>query len=934
MELARIRLMATTKEEKSKDKKPLTLSRPGRLELNRTVEGGQVKQSFSHGRSKTVAVEVKKKRTFRQDAGGEMTEVKSKLPVKEVTEEKPIEIVEEVKEKVDTSTKTRTLTEIEQATRVRALEDARKAAELALIEAKEREIEEAKRAEEEARIKQAQEELKKEEAKQDSDNKIEASDESTPPNITEGEKKKETPEGRKSKSASTKDKKSKNVQSPDEHDEEPAQEVITESLLRADELQASKTAETTKRSNVLARRRDELEEGFEDDEGDSKASSKNKGRGASGRAEERRTSSRGQETKRRRRGKLTISEALDEDGGTRQRSVAAFRRRQERERLKRESSGALPKQKIVREVQIPENISVGELASRMAVRANEVIKSLMKNGVMATTTQTVDQETAQLVAEEFGHSVKLVTASDVEIGLGLTDISDEVGNTPRAPVVTIMGHVDHGKTSLLDALRETDVVSREAGGITQHIGAYQLEIASGDKITFLDTPGHAAFTQMRQRGANVTDLVVLVVAADDSVQPQTIEAINHARAADVPIIVALNKIDRNEADPTKIKNELLSQEIVPEELGGEVQCIEVSATEKLGLETLTEAIALQAEILELKANPDRMAYGSIVEAKLEKGRGAVATVLVQTGTLNIGDVFVAGAEWGRTRAIINDFGQNIDLATPSMPVEVLGFNGTPQAGDDFAVVESESRAREITEYRQRVLRDKKATASARGTLDEMFDQISSGDVSLVPLVIKGDVQGSVEAIAGSLEKMSTDEVKVEVLHSGVGGINESDISLASASGGLVIGFNVRAIPKAREQAKRDGVDIRYYNIIYNVVDDVKALLEGKLSPTLKESHLGNAEIREVFSVSKIGKVAGCLITSGTVRRGAKVRLLRDSVVVYEGELAQLRRFKDDVREVQNGYECGMALENYNDLQTGDVIECYEVEEIARQLGVG
>ncbi|MCH2549772.1 MAG: translation initiation factor IF-2 [Alphaproteobacteria bacterium] len=926
--------MATTKEEKSKDKKPLTLSRPGRLELNRTVEGGQVKQSFSHGRSKTVAVEVKKKRTFRQDAGGEMTEVKSKQPIEESPKEKPLKEVEEVEKKAETTTKARTLTETEQATRVRALEDARKAAELAVIEAEERAIEEAKLAEEEVKIKQAQEELKEEESKQESDVKIDASAEVTPPDIAEDKKKKETPKERKSKNVKDKGKTNKKAQNPPEVAGETAQEEINESILKAEELQASQVADTTKRSSVSSRRRTESEEEFGDEAEDSEVSSKPKGRGASGRSEERRTGGRNTEQKRRRRGKLTISEALDEDGGARQRSVAAFRRRQERERLKREAAGAQPKQKIVREVQIPEHISVGDLASRMAVRANEVIKSLMKNGVMATTSQTVDQETAQLVAEEFGHSVKLVTASDVEIGLGVMDAQDDSESSPRAPVVTIMGHVDHGKTSLLDALRETDIVSREAGGITQHIGAYQLEIASGDKITFLDTPGHAAFTQMRQRGANVTDLVVLVVAADDAVQPQTIEAINHARAADVPIIVALNKIDRNEADPTKIKNELLSQEIVPEELGGEVQCIEVSATEKTGLETLTEAIALQAEILELKANPDRMAYGSIVEAKLEKGRGAVATVLVQTGTLKVGDIFVAGAEWGRTRAIINDYGQNIDMAAPSMPVEVLGFNGTPQAGDDFAVVESESRAREITEYRQRILRDRRATAGARGTLDEMFEQISSGEVSLVPLVIKGDVQGSVEAIAGSLEKMSTDEVRVEVLHSGVGGINESDISLASASGGLVIGFNVRAIPKAREQAKRDGVDIRYYNIIYNVVDDVKLLLEGKLSPTLKESHLGNAEIREVFSVSKIGKVAGCLITAGTVRRGAKVRLLRDSVVVYEGELAQLKRFKDDVREVQNGYECGMALENYNDIQPGDVIECFEVEEIARQLSVG
>ncbi len=867
--------MATTEEETKKKKKPLTLSRPGRLEIKKTVEGGQVKQSFSHGRSKTVTVEVKKKRTFRQNAGGEMTEVISQ-PEPEAGPEAPAQPPAE--EPVSEAPPARTLTEAEQATRVRALEDARKAAEEAREEAELRAIEDAQRAA--------------------------AQPEPGPA---------EDPAAAKQGPAA------KSIEDLRREEEEARQAVEAEASRTVEEV-AQRAAET-------ARRR-----GAADGEAAEDAPGRGRGRGA-GRTDARPTGAKPGTERRRRSGKLTISEALDEDGGARQRSVAAFRRRQERERqrVQREAGGALPQQKIVREVQIPDTITVGELANRMAVRGNEVIKSLMKMDIMATINQTIEQETAQLVAEEFGHTVKLVSAADVEIGLGAAVEDDEGAGSPRAPVVTIMGHVDHGKTSLLDALRETDVVSREAGGITQHIGAYQVIIPSGEKITFLDTPGHAAFTAMRQRGANVTDIIILVVAADDGVQPQTVEAINHARAAGVPMIVAINKVDRPQADPTRIKNELLNHEIVSEEMGGEVQCIEVSATEKTGLDSLTEAIVLQAEILELKANVDRMAFGAIVEAKLDKGRGVVATVLVQGGTLNIGDIFVAGAEWGRVRAIIDDHGENISTAGPSMPVEVLGFNGMPQAGDDFAVVESEARAREIAEYRADLLRDQRATAGARSTLDEMFEQITAGEASLVPLVLKADVRGSVEAIVGALENMSTDEVKVQVLHAGVGGINETDISLAAASGGLIIGFNVRAVPQARDQAKRDGVDIRYYSVIYNVVDDVKALLEGKLSPTLQENHLGNAEIREVFSVSKVGKVAGCMITSGTVKRGAKVRLLRDSVVVYEGDLAQLKRFKDDVREVQNGYECGMALENYNDIQTGDIIECYEIEEIARHL---
>ncbi|MEK9966884.1 MAG: translation initiation factor IF-2, partial [Rhodospirillaceae bacterium] len=703
---------------------------------------------------------------------------------------------------------------------------------------------------------------------------------------------------------------------------------IEEEARREAEAQAQKMAdEAAQRAAAAERKFAELEEESSDE------ASPSRGRAARADGPGQKPSARPRNERKRRSGKLTISEALDEEGGARQRSVAAFRRRQERERQRatRDTQGGGQASKVVREVSIPDTITVGELGNRMAERGSEVIKTLMKMGVMATINQTIDQETAQLVVEEFGHQAKLISASDVELNLGATIEDEEGTQLPRPPVVTVMGHVDHGKTSLLDALRSTDVVSREAGGITQHIGAYQVTLESGDRISFIDTPGHAAFTAMRQRGAHVTDIVILVVAADDGVQPQTIEAINHARAAEVPIIVAVNKMDLPAADPTRVKNELLSHEVIPEEMGGDTQVIEVSAETRAGLDTLTEAISLQAELLELTANPDRSAFGAVIEAQLERGRGAVATVLVQGGTLKVGDIFVAGSEWGRVRALVNDRGENVDAAEPSAPVEVLGLNGAPQAGDEFAVVDSDARAREIVEYRQSVKRDARAAAGARGSLDEMFEQIKAGEAAQVPVVIKADVQGSVEAIVGALNNLSTDEVKAQVLHAGVGGITESDIALATVNNGLVIGFNVRAIPQARDQAKRDGVEIRYYNIIYNVVDDVRGMLEGELAPTLEENLLGSAEIREVFSVSRVGKVAGCMVTDGLIRRDSKVRLMRDSVVVHEGNLGTLRRFKDDVREVQNGYECGIALENYNDIQAGDVIECFEVQEVARQL---
>ncbi len=628
----------------------------------------------------------------------------------------------------------------------------------------------------------------------------------------------------------------------------------------------------------------------------------------------------------RRRGKLTVTRALSGDD-ERTRSLASYKRHLQRVKGQpaQPAGPAGP-----REVTIPETITVAELANRMARRAVDVIKVLMKNGMMATVNDTIDADTAELVATEYGHTVKRVAESDVLEGL--KGIADEDTNlVPRPAVVTVMGHVDHGKTSLLDALRKTDVVAGEAGGITQHIGAYQVQLKGGQKITFLDTPGHAAFTAMRARGAKVTDLVILVVAADDGVMPQTVEAIAHAKAAQVPMIVAINKIDKGDANPTRVKTELLQYEIQVEDMGGETQAVEVSATKGTGLDKLEEAILLQAELLDLKANPDRAAEGAVIEAKLDRGRGPVATVLIERGTLKVGDIVVAGSEWGRVRVLQNDRGETVASAGPSTPVEVLGLSGAPEAGDEFVVVENDARAREVTEYRARKRREQRQASNSRQTLDQLLKTRESGEKRLLPIVLKADVQGSSEAIQGALTKLATDEVGVQVLQSGVGGITESDIILAHASGAAVIGFNVRADKLARERAKRDGVEIRYYNIIYNVVDDVKAVLSGMLAPELREKFLGNAEILEVFTISKVGKVAGCRVTEGVVRRGAKVRLIRDNVVIHEGELSTLKRFKDEVREVQNGQECGMAFANYQDMQKGDVIEAFEVETIQRAL---
>jgi translation initiation factor IF-2 len=635
-------------------------------------------------------------------------------------------------------------------------------------------------------------------------------------------------------------------------------------------------------------------------------------------------------TVQKQRGRLTLVTALSTDE-VRERSVASFRRRTQR--LKGHASDE-PKEKLIREVTIPETITIQELANRMSERGVDVIRLLMKQGHMATINDTIDADTAQLIAEELGHSVKRVAESDVEEGLFSAEGADDAATLqPRAPVVTIMGHVDHGKTSLLDAIRQTEVAAGEAGGITQHIGAYQVTSPSHGKITFIDTPGHAAFTAMRARGAQVTDIVVLVVAADDGVMPQTVEAINHAKAAKAPMIVAINKMDKPDAKPERVRTELLQHEIQVESLGGEVLDVEVSATKKMNLEKLLETIGLQAELLDLKANPDRPAEGTVIEAKLDRGRGPVATVLVQRGTLKIGDLVVAGAESGRVRALVNDTGASVTSAGPSVPVEVLGFTGTPDAGDRLAVVDSESRAREVTSYRVRQKRDLMAArqTGTRGSLEQMMSQLKTAGRKEFPLIIKGDVQGSIEAITGALDKLGTPEVGARVILGGVGGITESDVTLAESSGAAIIGFNVRAHKEARAAAEQAGIEIRYYNIIYDLVDDVKKAMSGLLTPERRETMLGNAQILEIFNVSKVGKIAGCRVTDGTVERGANVRLIRDNVVVHEGKLSQLKRFKDDAREVTAGQECGMAFENFQDMRVGDVIECYRVETVQRSL---
>ena len=863
--------------DKTEGKKGVLKARPGRLELKKTIGAGQVRQSFSHGRTKSVAVEVKRKRTFAKGAGGIMEEVKLKQTdaVEEKTaSEKISEKPKPISKTKSSSSKTvtlRSLTDQEAAARARALESAL-AEETGTDDIIKQTQEgadarrEASKAEESVRHKEEEERLERQKK--------------------EGERREGEKQRRKEEA------------------------VVAE---RAAEQAASLEDRLArqKKQDILS----DHEEVNEEAENKPKRTKQ----------EKRSTPRRGEA--RRRTGKLTISQALNEE--ERVRSLASVRRARERERRSQQTQ---PQEavKIVRDVVVPEVIAVQELANRMAERGVDVIRSLMKLGVIVTLQQTIDADTAELIVSEYGHNIRRVSEADVEIGFKGTDDS-EADLLPRPPIVTVMGHVDHGKTSLLDAFRSTDVVGGEAGGITQHIGAYQVELASGDKITFIDTPGHEAFTQMRSRGANITDIVVLVVAADDGVMPQTIEAIDHAKAAEVPIIIAINKMDRPNADSKRIHNELLQHDIVVEQLGGEILAVEVSATEKKNLEKLEEAILLQAEILELKANPKRGAEGIIIEANLETGRGAVGTLLIQRGTLYLGDILVAGGEWGRVRVMSNSFKQNVERAGPGEPVEVMGLSSTPISGDDFAVVESEARAREITEFRTRRSRVQRSTTTSRGTIDQMFSEIGSGELEELPVVIKADTHGSVEAISASLKKISTDEVRVQILHSGVGGINESDISLAKASSGFVVGFNVRANVQAKDMSNREGVDIQYYSIIYNLIDDIRDMLSGMLAPESRETFLGNAEILEIFNISKQGKVAGCRVTEGMVKRGSSVRLLRESIVIHEGSLSTLKRFKDEVREVRDGMECGMSFANYQDLKTGDTIECFDVEVVARKL---
>lgn len=869
-----------TQEKSQGARRPLTLKK---------TETGAVKQSFPHGKTKTVVVE--KKRRVRASGEGPTTPAApaAKAPVAapaakaEAARSAPNPgRAQDVKPKGRPKV-LRQLSDTEQRARAAVLVKAKKEAE---EKAKRLATERAERAQREAEEKA----------------KLEASRKAQ---VEEEEKRKKEAEARKKA-------------------EEAARKTLEEEETerkRRQELKAKGVANAGKPGG--GQDRDKPSFGGDED---------NPLSALGGRIKQKRNFGDNSETKskeapKRRTGRLTIAKALEDD--ERQRSLASVRRAREKEKQARAKRGG-GDSKQAREVVIPEVITVQELAKRMGMRSTDLIRELMKQGQMVQSNASLDADTAELIAEDMGHTVKRVSDADVEEGLIDAERDDAVLEA-RPPVVTIMGHVDHGKTSLLDAIRQANVVSGEAGGITQHIGAYQVNTADGKLVSFLDTPGHAAFTAMRARGATVTDIVVIVVAADDGVMPQTIESINHAKAAGVPIIVAINKIDRPGVDPTRVKTDLLQHEIQVESMGGEIQDVEVSALKKLNIDGLLEAIQLQAELLELKADPDRQPFGTVVEAQLDKGRGPVATFLVQGGSLKRGDIVVAGAEWGKVRALVNDQGKQVKLAVPAQPVEILGLNGVPDPGEQFAVVDSEARAREVTEYRQRNKREKANAANGGTSLEQMMAQLQDAEIKDLPIVIKGDVQGSVEAIVGALTKMSNKEVRVRVLHTGVGAISESDVVLAEASGAPVVGFNVRANKQAREESERSGVEIRYYSVIYDLIDDIKGTLTGMLDPELRETFLGNAEILEVFNISKFGKVAGCRVSEGQVKRGARVRLLRDNVVIHEGELSQLKRFKDDVNEVPAGQECGMSFAQYDDLKAGDVIECFDVEKVERTL---
>lgn len=839
-----------------KDDKKKTLSLSGKtLQVKRTAEGagGHIRQSFSHGRTKTVTLEVKKKRAGDRSKPFDANDPRAVAA-------------------------SLGLTDAEWDARVKALQGAQQ-------------VEVQKQKDLDLKAKEALEKQIQLE------NAIEAS-----PSAEVAPDALEAPSTQKSSDSQT-------------HALDSDFKFIKALSARPSATVAAASPEPHKESKEIPSRPSKR---LEEDDEDSQL--KNKGKILKTEVKKAPTSQRRSEIPKNQFTRLVGSSEDD---------MGDLGRHRSRKGPKRKMPKPMEEQKkVIREVIIPEVITVQELSNRMATRAADVVKCLMQMGVMATVTQSIDAETAELVVLEFGHTAKKVALTDVEIGL---EDSSDTKLMPRAPVVTVMGHVDHGKTSLLDAIKQTDVVSGEAGGITQHIGAYQVTLPAGQKITFIDTPGHAAFTEMRSRGANVTDIVILVVAADDGIKEQTIEAINHAKAAQVPIIVAINKIDKPSADPARVRQELLQHELVLEELGGDIMSIQVSAKQRTNLDKLLEAVLVQAEVLDLESPQDCRATGVVIEAKVERGRGSIATVLIQKGTLKVGDIFVAGTEYGRIRALANDHGTQLKEAYPSMPVEVLGFSGTPVPGDTFIVVESETRAREVAEFRLHQQKETKALKARKNSLENLFAQSKEGALKELAVVIKSDVQGSVEAIQSSFSKLNTEEVAVKVLHTGVGGINESDMALAKASNALVIGFNVRANPQARDIASKDNVEIRYYSIIYDVIDDVKALLTGMLSPILHENFLGYAEARQVFNITKVGKVAGCMITQGVVKRGAKVRLLRDNVVIHEGSLKTLKRFKDEVKEAREGYECGMAFENYHDIRVGDVIECFEIEEKAREL---
>jgi translation initiation factor IF-2 len=828
--------------------KPKLGTRPP-LGLKRTVETGKVKQSFSHGRSNTVVVEVKKRRILGRP--GEAPPAPAPEPVAEAPKPAPKPAAPAAPRKPSAQDEIANRKELQQKL-LREAEEARLAS-----------LEEARRREERKRSEQTEEERRRAE------------------------------ENRKAEEA-----------------------AAEEARLRAEE--EAKRAEAPAAPEVVP---PAVEEEEDEDRGHRRP-----GHAPAAKRPEPARPSRGRGDEHRHRGKLTVTRALSDEDESRARSLAALRRAREKEKRHHMETG--PAQKQVRDVVVPEAITVQELANRMAERGADLVKALFKMGMAVTLTQTIDQDTAELLVQEFGHKVKRVSDADIDIDTSADVDAPETLKT-RPPVVTIMGHVDHGKTSLLDAIRGADVVAHEAGGITQHIGAYQVSLPDKSKITFLDTPGHEAFTEMRARGANVTDIVVLVVAADDGLRPQTVEAINHTKAAGVPMIVAINKIDKPEAKAQKVREELLQHEVVVEDMGGEVQDVEVSATKKTNLDKLLEAIQLQAEILELKANPDRAAEGTVVEAKLDKGRGPLATVLVQRGTLRVGDVFVAGASSGKVRAMIDDHGRQVKEAGPSVPVEVLGLSAVPSAGDAFTVVENEARAREVAAYRQGVL-DRKRTTAAPVSLENMFAAQKTTHIEF-PLVVKADVHGSVEAIVHALNRLSTDEIKVRVLHSGVGAITESDVTLASASGAPIIGFNVRPNAKAREVADRNKVEFRYYDVIYHLTDWVKSAMAGELGPEIIETVVGRAEVREVFPAGKKDKAAGLLVLEGVIRKGLNARLTRDDVIVSKTTISSLRRFKDDVAEVTSGLECGVLLADTNDIKPGDSLEVFEVEERARTL---